>query len=179
MHARQPLWTVTRRLVAAGCLGGIVLVAARAEARQPASATTASTRSCDALTALRLEDTTIVSAHVVAAGEFVPPAGGGRVESAGLPAFCRIAAVTRPAIRFEVWLPIDTWNGKFQGVGNGANAGSIGYGAMAAALKRGYATASTDTATLLKCEHNPRVTRSVLRLFIEPPLFCLLMIERA
>jgi feruloyl esterase len=44
-----------------------------------------------------------------------------------------------------VWLPITGWNGKFQGVGNGANAGSISYDAMATALRRGYAVASTDT----------------------------------
>ena len=48
-------------------------------------------------------------------------------------------------MHFEVWLPVDDWNGKFQGVGNGANAGSIGYRAMAEALRRGYATAGTDT----------------------------------
>ena len=69
----------------------------------------------------------------------------GSRELTGLPAFCRVVAMTRPAVKFEVWLPLDTWNGKFQGVGNGANAGTIGYGAMVNALKRGYATASTDT----------------------------------
>ena len=57
----------------------------------------------------------------------------------------RVAGVTKPAVKFEVWLPLDSWNGKFQGVGNGANAGSIVYPAMATALRRGYATASTDT----------------------------------
>ena len=125
----------------------MVMIAARAEARQlPVSAISQSSRSCEALTALRLEDTTIVSADVVAAGKFVPPTGGGRVDAAGLPAFCRVAAVTRPDIRFEVWMPpVDTWNGKFQGVGNGGYQGSIWYTAMATALRRGYATASTDT----------------------------------
>jgi feruloyl esterase len=44
-----------------------------------------------------------------------------------------------------VWLPLSNWNGKFQGVGNGANAGAISYDAMATAVKRGYAVASTDT----------------------------------
>ena len=53
--------------------------------------------------------------------------------------------MTKPAVKFEVWLPLTDWNGKFQGVGNGANAGSISYPAMATALRRGYATASTDT----------------------------------
>ena len=40
---------------------------------------------------------------------------------------------------------MQNWNGKFQSVGNGGTAGVIGYNAMAAALNRGYATASTDT----------------------------------
>jgi feruloyl esterase len=41
--------------------------------------------------------------------------------------------------------PRSRWNGKFQAVGNGGWAGSISYGALAAALSAGYATASTDT----------------------------------
>jgi feruloyl esterase len=43
------------------------------------------------------------------------------------------------------WMPASGWNGKFQGVGGGGFAGVISYGAMVAALRRGYATASTDT----------------------------------
>jgi feruloyl esterase len=42
-------------------------------------------------------------------------------------------------------MPATGWNGKFQGVGNGAWQGSIGTAALATALQRGYATASTDT----------------------------------
>jgi feruloyl esterase len=37
------------------------------------------------------------------------------------------------------------WNGKFQGVGNSGWSGAIPYGSMATALRRGYATAGTDT----------------------------------
>ena len=84
----------------------------------------------------------ITSASEVAGPSFTPP---GSQTINGLPGFCRVAAVAKPAVHFEVWLPLADWNGKFQGVGNGANAGSIGYPAMATALKRGYATASTDT----------------------------------
>jgi feruloyl esterase len=62
-----------------------------------------------------------------------------------LPPFCRVAATIKPTVNFEVWMPLSGWNGKFQGVGNGANAGAIGYDAMATALRRGYAVASTDT----------------------------------
>jgi Tannase and feruloyl esterase len=96
---------------------------------------------CASLTAMKLPDTTITSAEEVTGGTLTPR--GSKLTD--LPAFCRVVAVTQPAVKFEVWLPLDTWNGKFQGVGNGANAGAISYAAMVTALKRGYATASTDT----------------------------------
>ena len=64
-------------------------------------------------------------------------------------AFCRIAGTIAPtsdsAIRFEVWLPESNWNGKYRAAGNGGFAGSINYADMAAALRDGYATSSTDT----------------------------------
>ncbi len=67
-----------------------------------------------------------------------------------LPAFCRVAATLTPStdsdIKIEVWLPdAGNWNGKFQAVGNGGWAGTIAFPAMAAALRSGYATTSTDT----------------------------------
>lgn len=98
-------------------------------------------RSCASLAALTLPNTAITVAEEVS-GSFSP--GGGDAIT-GLPRFCRVAGRSTPAVQFEVWLPLDDWNSKFQGVGNGANAGSIGYGAMAEALRRGYATAGTDT----------------------------------
>jgi hypothetical protein len=48
-------------------------------------------------------------------------------------------------------MPLAGWNGKFHGIGNGGHGGTINYtgrqprAGMAEALKRGYATASTDT----------------------------------
>ena len=112
------------------------------------------TTSCEALARLALPQTKIISAQIVAAGEFTAPTSGGTgaggaAATKNLPAFCRVTGVVEPAINFEVWLPPTTgekrWNGKFNGVGNGGLAGSISYGAMIQALARGYATASTDT----------------------------------
>ena len=113
------------------------------------------TTSCEALAKLALPQTKITSAQIVPAGEFAPPTTGGpggaglAAAAKNLPAFCRVAGVIEPAIKFEVWLPAATggkrWNGKYNGVGNGGLAGSISYGAMIQALMRGYATASTDT----------------------------------
>jgi len=47
----------------------------------------------------------------------------------------------------EMWLPMQNWNGKFMGVGNGGFAGSIQgrTNEMPPALRLGYATAGTDT----------------------------------
>jgi feruloyl esterase len=105
---------------------------------------------CESLAELALPDTTITLAQAVAAGAFAPAAPGNQAAAyADLPAFCRVAATVAPtadsAIKIEVWLPAADWNGKFQGVGNGGWTGSIATAALATALRRGYAVASTDT----------------------------------
>jgi feruloyl esterase len=106
---------------------------------------------CESLATLALPNTTITMAEPVAAGAFaVPGARAGRGSAmTDLPAFCRVAATLAPSsdsdIKIEVWLPLQNWNTKFQAVGNGAWNGAIGYAALADALRRGYATSSTDT----------------------------------
>ena len=100
---------------------------------------------CDRIASLALPDTTITATETISGPSFTPPGERGNATLKDLPAFCRVAATSKPAVRFEVWLPVSGWNGKFQGVGNGANAGTISYDAMALALRRGYAVASTDT----------------------------------
>ncbi|SVD58479.1 uncharacterized protein METZ01_LOCUS411333, partial [marine metagenome] len=88
---------------------------------------------CQTLINLSLTDTTMSSAEVVTANSFSAP-NSNNVMS--MPAFCRVVGVTTPAVNFEVWLPMENWNGKYNGVGNGGMAGSISYGAMAGALRR-------------------------------------------
>ena len=113
--------------------------------------------SCESLASLALPATTITSAQSVAAGAFSVPGGGRAGRGAAqleetlksLPAFCRIEATLKPSsdsdIKIEVWMPASGWNGKLQAVGNGAWNGNIAYPAMIEALRRGYATSSTDT----------------------------------
>ena len=117
-----------------------------------ASAQAGSDAACDRVAAtLKLPDANITSAHLVPAGSFTPPAAGTDTPRpvANLPAFCRVELTIKPSsdsdIKTEVWMPLSGWNGKFQQVGNGAFAGSIQYGALGDALRRGYAAASTDT----------------------------------
>ena len=136
---------MTRHIVAALLATGIFLWA---DAMQPSLA---AGTSCANLAALTIPNITVNAAAMVAAGGFTPP--GPQVpgtNTSPLPAFCRVEATARPTgdseIKFEVWIPpVEAWNGKFQGVGNGGYQGSISYAAMATALRRGYATASTDT----------------------------------
>ncbi len=117
-----------------------------------ATAAGASAATCESLSGLKLPDTAVTMAQAIAAGAFKPqPAGrGGNAQAfAALPAFCRVTATLRPTpdsdIKIEVWLPADGWNGRFQAVGNGGWNGNIDTGALATALRRGYAAASTDT----------------------------------
>lgn len=115
-------------------------------------ATASAATTCESLSGLKLADTTITLAQSVEAGKFAAaPAGrgGGANAFADLPAFCRVTATIKPSsdsdIKIEVWLPATGWNGKFQGVGNGAWLGSITTNDLAAGIRKGYATASTDT----------------------------------
>jgi feruloyl esterase len=106
-----------------------------------------SAESCASLARQQLPATKITAAETISGGSFTPPGSTNAIGS--LPPFCRVAGVIAPTpesqIVFEVWLPLGNWNGKFSGVGNGGWAGSISFGPLADQLRRGYATASTNT----------------------------------
>ena len=105
---------------------------------------TAAGTACESLLKFAAENTTVTVAEQVPAGGFRPPATGAGAQNAvrfsELPAFCRVAATLKPTadsdIKIEVWMPTSGWNGKFEAVGNGGWAGTIGYPAMAQALAR-------------------------------------------
>ena len=61
-------------------------------------------------------------------------------------AHCKVTGAIGSKIKFSVWLP-DSWNGKFVMGGQGGFAGSVESQAigMMDALRKGYATAGTDT----------------------------------
>jgi hypothetical protein len=90
--------------------------------------------------------TTIDLAQAAPAGTFTL-SGENLIQS--LPAFCRVEGVIEPTtdsgIRFAVWMPTTGWNGRFRGIGNYGFAGEIEFADMAAAIRRGYSAASTDT----------------------------------
>lgn len=106
-------------------------------------------QACADLRSLRLPGVEITSARPSpggpAAGSLPTVAGSTRIL---LPPHCVITAVARPTtdshIGIEVWLPLATWNGKYQQIGNGGWAGAIHRRPLAGALMRGYAVAATD-----------------------------------
>jgi feruloyl esterase len=120
------------------------------EFAEPATSSAAGT-TCESLSMLTLPNTTITLAQTIEAGAFTVPARGNAQPPnfKDLPAFCRVLATVKPSndsdIKVEVWMPATGWNGKFQGTGNGGFAGNINAGALATALRKGYAAAATDT----------------------------------
>ena len=132
------------------------------QARSIAAPTGGST--CDNLSKFSLPNVTITSAQSVAEGAFTPPAspGPGQPNTAlfkDLPEFCRVMATLTPSsdsdIKIEVWLPASGWNNDFQAIGNGGWNGTMGYGPLAEGVKRGFATAGTDTATPAAARASP------------------------
>jgi feruloyl esterase len=101
---------------------------------------------CDRLSQLGSPAGSITLATIVDTGNFTSVGSANALHN--LPPFCRVAADLRPTpdsvIRIEVWLPTAQWNGKFIAVGSGGWGGSLSYGEMADALRRGYATSATD-----------------------------------
>jgi len=112
--------------------------------------------SCENLRALSLPHATITVAQDVGAGQFTSPEPGrgrGPDPFKDLPAFCRVTVTAAPSndsdIKIEVWLPASGWNGKFFSAGGGGGAsaaiqGSLNLPGLAGAIRKGYATATTD-----------------------------------
>jgi feruloyl esterase len=123
---------------------GVLLIVISSQEQPTAQVPAAS---CERLAGRSLPQTTITAAQAVTTGSFTPP--GSTNAMTGLPPFCRVAGEITPTseshILFEVWMPLENWNGKFAGVGNGGWAGTISFGALGDQLRRGYATASTNT----------------------------------
>jgi feruloyl esterase len=106
--------------------------------------------SCDVLARQRFSKVTILAAETVRAGDFRTPAHFGPVPpSTALPAYCRVRAVATPVpgsrIGFELWLPVQNWNGRLKMFGNGGYSSALPYGQLAAGLEGGYAVTATDT----------------------------------
>lgn len=74
---------------------------------------------------------------------FVPPMANPRTPARD---FCRVEGIIETEIGFELWLPEPgRWNGKMLTGGVGGQAGYYNYRELVRGVRRGYASASTDT----------------------------------
>ncbi len=102
------------------------------------SARPAPAADCGGLAQMKIEAVNLLSAVEV-------PAGG------GLPAYCRVLGYVRPAINFEVRLPLTDWNGKFYMAGCGGFCGRLDterrgvFNSITYAGRRNYAVATMDS----------------------------------
>lgn len=103
---------------------------------------TAST--CEALTSLELPNTTLTDAQIVLAGDFKAPDNN----TYTVPAFCRVQGIAKPSndslIHFEIWLPVEKWNGRYHQYAQGGSGGAISYGGLADFLNTGAVGGATD-----------------------------------
>lgn len=92
---------------------------------------------CEALAGLKIDNVNLLSATRIAG-------------SADLPSHCRVLGFVRPAINFDIRLPVQNWNGKFFMAGCGGFCGTldsdrIGFtNAMNYGLRRNYAVSTMD-----------------------------------
>ena len=111
--------------------------------------------SCSALAGVLIASATVTFTRRFAPGTFDPRQPTQQTTTAAppfrdLPEFCRaeLTAGSSSAFRsVEVWIPIQSWNGKLMMVGRDRSGTSFDFGRMAVALSGGFTTASFDGAT--------------------------------
>jgi tannase/feruloyl esterase len=142
----------TLQYVVAGAVACTMV--AHASPQTPTARTPRGATACADLKTLTFEgNTSIISATPVTSGTLAVSA---EMTLSNLPSFCRVQGASKPSadsnIFFEVWLPEpQNWNTKFLSSGEGGFAGAPNYtrngldGGMDELVRRGYATASTDT----------------------------------
>lgn len=101
---------------------------------------------CESLKGARIGDAKVESAVAISDGQ--PVAFMGR-SLERLPGFCRIQGLAQPTprsnIRFELWLPISSWSGRIEMVGNGGYSPQMRLDELAALVRSGDAAVATDT----------------------------------
>jgi hypothetical protein len=167
-HAGGALVLLTAAALAM-CVG--LFGAASASARHGVMGRAAqSVLACDRGTlkaAVSLPSVTVTAAARNTSGVFTAPTTPPLSDTPGspwtdLPSYCQVILTETDsagnAMHHVLWLP-DVWNRRFMGVGGSGYTCGIGYAELAAAIRAGYASASTDCGV----EANPRDGSFALR----------------
>jgi len=129
---------MTSKALASGFLRQVLVTVALLLSTTPSMAGTDLRERCATLFAEAIDDVNLLSSVVVE---------GKR----GLNTYCRVLGYVRPAINFQIRLPIEGWNGKFYMAGCSGACGRVRAdrrgpsNSTREAQKRGYAVATTDS----------------------------------
>ena len=130
-----------KRCTAAFSLGFLLLVTVATEAQTLGNA-------IKKLKTISIEGVAITDVQDIVDGTITLPDGS---RFTNQPHFVRVCFTSNPTpesnIRSEIWLPVDNWNGRFLGTGNGGGAGKINYFPLVSGAMKGFATANTDMGT--------------------------------
>lgn len=84
--------------------------------------------------------------------------------------FCKIVVTSTPTkdsrITIEAWLPLQGWNKRLLGTGNGGYPTRISYDALAAGLNRGFAVVTTDMGLAAHLGEGPEGSRDSTSVFV-------------
>ncbi len=100
---------------------------------------------CAALAKHALDGAQVTSAEPVPAGPMTTPVPLSVPVTLDLPPFCRVKGIAATSIGFEVWLPVQGWNGRILSVGNAGFGGAQPISGLAEGLRKGYAVSGNDT----------------------------------
>jgi feruloyl esterase len=109
---------------------------------------------CESLKSFTFPHATIVSIILHPGGNY-KPADMSPVSFADLPPSCQVTAIISPVeeanIKVQVWLPIQRYNDRYLGTGNGGYGGYILDSELAQGINNGFASANTDLGTCAGC----------------------------
>jgi hypothetical protein len=132
-------YTAIRRVISAVLLVAAVVIIWPGDVRAQLN--------CQSLQSFSFPNTTINGVASMPGGPYVA-ADTWHLAFANLPPWCQVTATIAPtpdsSIGVQVWLPMQRYNGRYLGTGNGGYAGGYFQSELAQGINNGFATANTD-----------------------------------
>jgi feruloyl esterase len=155
MKQAERFYVIARRGEFRSFLRGIVSVLFASVILTPPSTKAETQHTCDSLKSFAFPHTTITNVSLHLGGKYDNPTDQSGLVFADLPPSCQVTANIKPTeeanIKVQVWLPIQRYNDRYLGTGNGGYGGAILDSELAQGINNGFATANTDLGTCAGC----------------------------